>query len=86
MVADDTSVQSALKANLTAGLLISASSGVAKATSVKASNAMQMRMAAFVTRLPRETLPTDMTTKNTASTLKVTSMAPSVKMPSSVLV
>ena len=67
-------------------MLVSARSSAAKATSVKASSAMQMRIAAFVKRLSRETLPTEMTTKNTASTLKATSMAPSVKMPSSVLV
>ena len=86
MAPDDTRVHSALSAKRSPAPPRSSRSNAAIATSVNASSATHARMIALVTCLLIVRLLTISAIRNRAKTDNATSMAPSVKMPSSVLV
>ena len=86
MAPDDTRVHSELSANRTSGAPVSRMSNAANVTRTNVSSATHTRMMTFVTCLLIMRLRPTITRKNNASTDSATSMAPSVRMPSSVLV
>ena len=86
MAPDDTRVHSELSAKRSISSPMPKRSNTARAISTNASSATHVRMITLVTCLLIVRLLRTMKTRNKAKTTNATSMAPSVKIPSSVLV